>query len=63
MTAAAASFPLCLPPDPPQELLERVLLLAHKYEMAGVLQRGAQHVLTAGAGLSLDPAADNYALR
>jgi hypothetical protein len=43
--------------------LERVLLLAQKYDMSGVLQRGAQHVLTAGAGLSLDPAADNYALR
>jgi len=45
------------------ELYERVVILADKYNMSGVLQRCVQRLCEADAVYSLDPAAPNFVLR
>ena len=46
-----------------QELYERVVILADKYNMSGVLQCCVQRLCEADAAYSLDPAAPNFVLR
>jgi hypothetical protein len=54
---------LCCCPPPLQELLERCLLLADKYDMACLMQRLAGHLTAPGAAYSTDPSTPNFALR
>jgi hypothetical protein len=48
---------------PLQELLERCLLLADKYDMACLMQRLAARLAEPSSAFSTDPSTPNFALR